>query len=264
MASEMKSTYGAQLPAQPSNNKCLSGKLMWLPPQRSIPRDLLEPVLDNGAYDHPVVVMSNNPSPEGLVEVFLITSFGKRSIDEAFTPKWKHWLQYAPIAPAVHPDIPRLHLVDGCPPLGKPSYVNTRQAHMVHLSALRPHRGGDLAIDSLSLKKLKGMCSFVDLFNPRTPKRLKDYKLWEMDDKWRKREGQAQPPPPGSIITNPYFPAFSWLAQPSQTTNTFGAHCPQPQTYSGCSWRAVSDWRAPHNQHSESFTGVQHIYTPAY
>ncbi|KAK2033175.1 hypothetical protein LX32DRAFT_581577 [Colletotrichum zoysiae] len=281
----------AQLPAQRSNNSTLSGKLMWLPSRNCIPTSLLEPVLDNGAYNHPVVVMSNNPSPEGLVEVFLITSFGTRSIDEAFDNKFKHWLDYMPIEPAVHPDLGQLHLLEGSQPLHKPSYVNTRQAHMVHLEALRPHRGSgagvvDRALEYASVKALTKGSSFVDLFNPRTPKRLRDYKLWVMDDKWRKGEAQAQPLPAGTVVTNPSFPAFSWLAAPGNqaasiwtynaptcdtptyspptyntptyntptyntptySTPTYNSYTHNIHTYSGCSYQPVPNWRVPQPQ----------------
>ncbi|KAK2060010.1 hypothetical protein LY76DRAFT_510841 [Colletotrichum caudatum] len=231
----------AQLPVQRSNNSSLSGKLMWLPSRNSIPASLMEPVLDNGAYNHPVVIMSNNPSPEGLVEVFLITSFGTRSIDEAFDNKFKHWLDYTPIEPAVHPDLGQLRLLEGSRPLEKPSYVNTRQAHMVHLEVLRPHRGTgpgvgvvDRALEYASFQTLRTESNFVDLFNPRTPKRLRDYKLWVMDDKWRKGEAQAQPLPAGTVVTNPNFPAFSWLAAPGSQAASTGTYNPptyNPPTY---------------------------------
>ncbi|KAK2049517.1 hypothetical protein LZ31DRAFT_457276 [Colletotrichum somersetense] len=278
----------AQLPDQRSNNSSLSGKLMWLPSRNSIPTSLLEPVLENGAYNHPVVIMSNNPSPEGLVEVFLITSFGTRSIDEAFDNKFKHWLDYTPIEPAAHPDLGQLRLLEGSQPLDKPSYVNTRQAHMVHLEALRPHRGSgpgivDRALEYASLKTLRKDSNFVDLFNPRTPKRLKDYKLWVMDDKWRKGEAQAQPLPAGTVVTNPNFPAFSWLAAPgNQAASTWTYNVPTYNTptynpptysiptysiptynsythnihaYSGCSYQTVSNWRVPQS-HQRDITSM--------
>ncbi|KAK1590398.1 uncharacterized protein LY79DRAFT_590363 [Colletotrichum navitas] len=258
-------TTSSVMAAQRANS--LSGKIMWLPSRNSIPSNLLEPVLDNGAYNHPVVIMSNNTSPEGLVEVFLITSFGTRSIAEAFDHKWKHWLQYTPIEPAFHPEVAQLRLIEGSQRLEKPSYVNTRQAHMVQLAALRPHRGSgpgaDSVIDQASLKTLRAMSNFIDLFNPRTPKRLRDYKMWEMDHKWRKGEDQAQPLPLGYVVTNPYFPAFSWMAQtpsptspqtynaPTYNTHPYHTHTYNTQAYSGCYHQTVSNWRALPHQHRD-------------
>ncbi|EFQ35866.1 hypothetical protein CGRA01v4_13988 [Colletotrichum graminicola] len=277
MDNEMMTTSAA-MAARRINNS-LSGKIMWLPSRNSIPSNLLEPVLENGAYNHPVVIMSNNPSPEGLVEVFLITSFGTRSIDEAFDHKWKHWLHYTPIEPAVHPEVEPLRLIEGSQRLEKQSYVNSRQAHMVQLAALRPHRGSgpgaDSIIEQASLKSLKLTSHFIDLFNPRTPKRLRDYKMWEMDHKWRKGEDQAQPLPSGSVVTNPYFPAFSWLAAetpssqatisqatstpiynaptynaPTYNAPTYNTHTYDTQAYSGYH-QTVSNWRATQHQHRD-------------
>ncbi|KAK2010003.1 hypothetical protein LZ32DRAFT_391476 [Colletotrichum eremochloae] len=279
----MELTSSEKVPAQRATS--LAGKIMWLPPKQGIPTNLLEPALEHGAYDHPVIIMSNNTSPEGLVEVFLMTSFGGRSIEETQSPRWKHWLSYVPIEPAVHPDLAgsQLSLVDGCQ-LEKASYVNTRQAHMVHLAALRPHRSTSVSpvLDHASLKKLRGLTSFVDLFNPRTSKKLRDYKVWEMDDKWRKGKAQAQPLPQGTVVTNPYFPAFSWLAHtpivpaPSSPPTYYPpTHIPPAYnrpTYTPAyntrehTCHYVSNWRAPQYQHQGAthFSGALRAYASAY
>ncbi|KAK1624706.1 hypothetical protein BDP81DRAFT_382489 [Colletotrichum phormii] len=161
-------------PRQISNS--LSGQIMWLPSRHRIPADL-DPNLEEGAYHHPVIIMSRVPSPEGLVEILMITSMGARGIAQAHTPDWNHWLNYAPIKPATHPAMPDTQLCfpDNCPPLAKNSYVNIRQCYCVHLQALRPYRQsvGDPVLGRASLRSLKEASKFVDLYDPNTSKRLK-------------------------------------------------------------------------------------------
>ncbi|KAK1478493.1 hypothetical protein CCUS01_04839 [Colletotrichum cuscutae] len=151
---------------------------MWLPPQHQIPAGI-DPNLQEGAYNHPVVIMSRIPSSEGPVQIFLITSMGSRGIAQAHRPDWAHWLKYVPIKPAQHPAMPDTQLCfpDNCLPLAKNSYVNIRQWHSVHLEALRPYRlsGGEPPIlAGASLKSLKEVAAFVDLYDPNTSKRLKE------------------------------------------------------------------------------------------
>lgn len=45
---------------------------MWLPPKHRIPATI-DPNLQEGAYNHPVIIMSRIPSPEGLVEIFMVS-----------------------------------------------------------------------------------------------------------------------------------------------------------------------------------------------
>ncbi|KAK1988173.1 hypothetical protein LZ30DRAFT_745249 [Colletotrichum cereale] len=278
MATKTATTSSTQLPAQRTNSNILSGKIMWLPAQHDIPPNLLQPGLDHGAYNHPVVIMSRKSSSEGLVEIFLITSFGSRSIAEAHSPNWKPWLHYTPIQPAVHPAYPntQLRLVDGSTPMEKPSYINARKAYFVQLEALRPYRGSGVApvLDRASLKELRHLSSFIDLFNPRTPKNLRDYKLWVLDASGRKGEAHAQPPPPlpaGRVITNPYFPAFPWLAQTPSTQMPSiqmpSIQTPSIQPFSGCFCHPSSAWSTPHYQYygaTTHFSGVPQTYTSAY
>ncbi|KAK7456702.1 hypothetical protein Landi51_01978 [Colletotrichum acutatum] len=151
---------------------------MWLPPKDHIPATI-DPNLQDGAYNHPVVIMSRVPSLEGLVEIFMITSMGSRGIAQAHTPDWAHWLKYVPIKPASHPAMPDTQLCfpDNRLPLAKNSYVNIRQRHSVHLGALRPYRlsGGDPPVlGRASFKSLKEVSGFVDLYDPNTSKRLKE------------------------------------------------------------------------------------------
>ncbi|KXH47413.1 hypothetical protein CSIM01_05350 [Colletotrichum simmondsii] len=157
---------------------------MWLPPKHQIPATI-DPDLQEGAYNHPVVIMSLVPSLEGLVEIFMITSMGSRGIAQAHRPDWAHWLKYVPIKPATHPAMPdtQLCLPDHCLPLAKNSYVNIRQWHSVHLEALRPYRlsGGDPPVlGRASFKSLKQVSGFVDLYDPNTSKTLK--KVSSLDD----------------------------------------------------------------------------------
>ncbi|KXH48304.1 hypothetical protein CNYM01_08932 [Colletotrichum nymphaeae SA-01] len=157
---------------------------MWLPPKHQIPATI-DPNLQEGAYNHPVVVMSKVPSLEGLVEIFMITSMGSRGIAQAHRPDWAHWIKYVPIKPATHPAMPdtQLCLPDHCLPLAKNSYVNIRQWHSVHLEALRPYRlsGGDPPIlGKASLRRLREVSGFVDLHDPNNSKRLR--KVSSFDD----------------------------------------------------------------------------------
>ncbi|KAJ0328946.1 hypothetical protein COL5a_004741 [Colletotrichum fioriniae] len=155
---------------------------MWLPPKHRIPATI-DPNLQEGAYNHPVIIMSRIPSPEGLVEIFMITSMGSRGIAQAHTPDWAHWLKYVPIKPATHPSMPDTQLCfpDNCAPLAKNSYVNIRQIHSIHLEALRPYRlsGGDPPVlGKASFKSLKKVSGFIDLYDltssdSNTSKRLK-------------------------------------------------------------------------------------------
>ncbi|GKT49504.1 uncharacterized protein ColSpa_09685 [Colletotrichum spaethianum] len=72
MADAKKKESSLQLPLQRTNGKSLTGKIMWLPGKKNILTDLIDPVLDDGAYTHPVVIMSRIPSPEGLVGIFMV------------------------------------------------------------------------------------------------------------------------------------------------------------------------------------------------
>ncbi|EXF80821.1 hypothetical protein CFIO01_01192 [Colletotrichum fioriniae PJ7] len=142
---------------------------MWLPLKHHIPATI-DPNLQEGAYNHPVIIMSKIPSPEGLVEIFMITSMGSRGIAQAHTPDWAHWLKYVPIKPTTHPSMPDTQLCfpDNCAPLAKNSYVNIRQIYSIHLEALRPYRlsGGDPPVlGKASLKSLKKVSGFVDLYD---------------------------------------------------------------------------------------------------
>lgn len=71
---------------------------------------------------------------------------------------------------------------NNCPPLAKNSYVNIRQCYSVHLEALRPYRqsGGDPVLGRASLRSLKEVSAFVDLYDPNTSKKLKEARRNDM------------------------------------------------------------------------------------
>ncbi|GKT49503.1 uncharacterized protein ColSpa_09684 [Colletotrichum spaethianum] len=99
----------------------------------------------------------------------------------------------------------QLSLPDNCPPLEKNSYVNIRQCYSVQLEALRPYRrdGRDPTLGKASLKALKEASAFIDLYDPNTPKKLRDAKAWEMIGKSPKKVSSR-----GEDIPSPQEEAF--------------------------------------------------------
>ncbi|KZL82657.1 hypothetical protein CI238_04180 [Colletotrichum incanum] len=150
----------------------LRGTIMWLPRRDQISHHL-DPNLELGAYNHPVVVMSKRPSMDGDVDIFLMTSFGGVGIAERHNRRWLLWHSFIPISPASHPDKATcLRLTKTSPMLKKESYINIRMWYTVSLAALRPYGPGDSSkpvLDEASVEELAELTLFVDLFDVNKP-----------------------------------------------------------------------------------------------
>ncbi|KAK3989049.1 hypothetical protein QBC44DRAFT_396965 [Cladorrhinum sp. PSN332] len=135
-----------QGPTRPAggSQEDLTGQIMWLPSPADM--DLTchaTPLgLDEGCYNHPVLVLSSCPSKKE-VEILIVTSFHSTSLSKKHRRNAALRKLYLPIHPApTHPDLKGtlLHL-EGNKELLRKSYVNLRKRWNVPLHVLKgyPH-----------------------------------------------------------------------------------------------------------------------------
>ncbi|KAF2278071.1 uncharacterized protein EI97DRAFT_374027 [Westerdykella ornata] len=144
-----------------AEDEIVQGRILWLPPKAELPVKAVrrahgKGAVEEGIYDHPIVVISRPAEDPSMVHFHLITSFQGRKLHEIygkaneFHTSRRSW--YLPIAPAPdHPDakskkakkrFPTLQLADGVS-LRWDSYVNLRHIYKVKWSYLRPYNNPD-------------------------------------------------------------------------------------------------------------------------
>ncbi|KAH6984270.1 hypothetical protein BKA56DRAFT_580821 [Ilyonectria sp. MPI-CAGE-AT-0026] len=125
-------------PVDRTQKSCLlAGKIMWLPKQGELQCDL---GIDDGCYNHPVVVLSPFPESEKVV-VLLITSLNGRALQDC---RWTQDVRagHLPVHPCdPHPDSGKILRLRSDMELRKKSYVKTMRKIKVPLDCLRGYHG---------------------------------------------------------------------------------------------------------------------------
>ncbi|KAF2260082.1 hypothetical protein CC78DRAFT_536602 [Lojkania enalia] len=172
------STYTSSQVRRSSNQKedellnekdVIQGRIFWLPPQEELPVKAVrrahgKGAVDDGIYNHPVVVISRPAEDSSIIHFHLITSFQGKKLHEIygksndFHASRRSW--YLPIAPTPpHPDanskkakrrFPTLELDRGAA-LRWDSYVNLRHVYKIDWSFLRQYANPD-AQDTVEYK----------------------------------------------------------------------------------------------------------------
>lgn len=137
------------------------GRILWLPmkhelPQKAVRRAHGKGAVEEGIYNHPIVIISRPAEEDHTVHFHLITSFQGKRLDEIygkpneFHASRRSW--YLPVYPAPeHPDalskkskkrFPTLDLAEGAV-LRWDSYVNLRHVYKIDWTLLRPYSNPD-------------------------------------------------------------------------------------------------------------------------
>ncbi|KAF2662247.1 hypothetical protein K491DRAFT_710191 [Lophiostoma macrostomum CBS 122681] len=145
----------------------VQGHILWLPPKKDLPERAVrrahgKGAVEEGIFNHPVVVISRPAEEENLVHFHLITSFQGKKLHEIygkaneFHASRRSW--YLPISPTPdHPDavskkarkrFPTMQLRDDAA-LRWGSYVNIRHIYKVEWAHLRPYTNPDIPGDLL-------------------------------------------------------------------------------------------------------------------
>ncbi|KAJ4403596.1 hypothetical protein N0V91_006472 [Didymella pomorum] len=146
-----------QLPRRKDDHGIAQGRIMWLPaaedlPERAVRRAHGKGAVEDGIYNHPVVIVSRPAEDEQAVHFHLITSLQGKKLDQLypksneFHTSRRSW--YLPISPSPeHPDatskkakkrFPTLALADGAS-LRWDSYVNIRHVYKIDWTLLKPY-----------------------------------------------------------------------------------------------------------------------------
>lgn len=117
----------------------LAGCIKWLPPKDKLPNS--DSGIEEGCYNHPVVILPTKISENGKVEILIITSFGGSDLKTKYPHQTGFRHDHLPIAPGeAHPDNGiLLTLRDPLRTMRKRSYVKTKSRHHVLFSSLRPY-----------------------------------------------------------------------------------------------------------------------------
>ncbi|KAH7130992.1 hypothetical protein EDB81DRAFT_950411 [Dactylonectria macrodidyma] len=129
--------YRVHPTVRPQQSCLLAGKIMWLPKQSELQRDL---GIDDGCYNHPVVVLSPFPESEKVI-VLLITSLKGRAIKDC---RWTQDVRagHLPVHPCdPHPDNGKVLRLKSNRELTKKSYVKTMKKLKIPLHCLRDYHG---------------------------------------------------------------------------------------------------------------------------
>ncbi|KAF2872333.1 hypothetical protein BDV95DRAFT_491727 [Massariosphaeria phaeospora] len=145
----------------------VQGRLFWLPPKNELPERAVrrahgKGAVEEGIYNHPIVVVSKPVEETSIVHFHLITSFQGKKLHEIygknneFHASRRSW--YLPVAPTPdHPDanskkskkrFPTLDLAGGAV-LRWDSYVNLRHVYKVDWRHLRPYANPDTPYNSV-------------------------------------------------------------------------------------------------------------------
>ncbi|KAF2202446.1 hypothetical protein GQ43DRAFT_369098, partial [Delitschia confertaspora ATCC 74209] len=139
----------------------VQGRILWLPPKHELPVGAVRRAhgrgaIEEGIFNHPVVVVSRTTDEPDAVHFHIITSFGGKKLQEIygksndFHVNRRSW--YLPISPAPqHPDaiskkakkrFPTLELADAAL-LRWESYVNLRDVYSIDWENLRDYGNPD-------------------------------------------------------------------------------------------------------------------------
>ncbi|KAF6816338.1 hypothetical protein CSOJ01_02961 [Colletotrichum sojae] len=118
----------------------LAGVIRWLKAKEDIAEGL-RPDIEDGVYNHPVVIISGDVRGDRLV-VFMVTSLASRTLDKACADRRYAASRdrYLPIFPSPPSNGIQLHLTKDSPPLSKDSYVSMGDMFQVAPDALRPYK----------------------------------------------------------------------------------------------------------------------------
>lgn len=134
----------------------VQGQILFLPPFHETPENSVRRVfgkgpVDEGIFDHPVVICSRPADEEDVVHFCMVTSFRGKKLNEIYgkTNKFhkERRSRYLPVSPTPpHPDattkagknFPSLKLQDGAY-LRWESYVNVHGVYKIYWSHLRPY-----------------------------------------------------------------------------------------------------------------------------
>ncbi|KAF2642256.1 hypothetical protein P280DRAFT_395488 [Massarina eburnea CBS 473.64] len=157
----MSRRFSTQKDLRVEEEDLVPGRVLWLPmkedlPARAVRRAHGKGAVEEGIYNHPVVVISRPGNESQTIHFHIITSFqGKRlheiySKSNEFHASRRSW--YLPISPSPeHPDVtskktrkrfPTLDLASGAI-LRWDSYVNLRHIYGIEWSHLRPYSNPD-------------------------------------------------------------------------------------------------------------------------
>lgn len=161
------------------------GSILWLPAKENIDGSLLagsstdEGAIDEGAFNHPFLVLSLN-SPKKMAVGFLLTSFHGQDLMERYpeNPQYPNNLRirqnYLPISPsAVHPDLGILIVLQGKRTLRAKSYIRTDKRVTISYGALiRYDRDGTRY--KLELESFKILTAHINRASPPIRPVLRD------------------------------------------------------------------------------------------
>ncbi|KAF2013869.1 hypothetical protein BU24DRAFT_494258 [Aaosphaeria arxii CBS 175.79] len=135
----------------------VQGRILWLPPQeqlfgKEVKRAHGKGPIDEGIYNHPVVVVSRPKDQDHIVHFQIITSFQGKDLGQKYDKDTEYHLSrrswYLPIYPSPdHPDIdskksrkkyPTLELAQGAVLRGN-SYVKIRSIYKIDWRLLKPY-----------------------------------------------------------------------------------------------------------------------------
>ncbi|KAK4164623.1 hypothetical protein QBC43DRAFT_317259 [Cladorrhinum sp. PSN259] len=145
----------------------LAGTILWLPPQTDLSSHAsLLLAIDEGCYNHPVVVLSSCPDQKKEVKILIVTSFHATSLSKKYPHNPALRKLYLPIHPApLHPDLNGIVLhLESSRELLRKSYVNLGKIWSVPLKVLGgyPYGSSDprrkrFKLTHESMKVLMGM-----------------------------------------------------------------------------------------------------------
>ncbi|ORY11169.1 hypothetical protein BCR34DRAFT_466426, partial [Clohesyomyces aquaticus] len=139
----------------------VQGRILWLPPKEELPERAVrrahgKGAVEEGIYNHPVVILSRPRNDKDFVHFHVITSFQGKKLNEIygkaneFHASRRSW--YLPITPTpAHPDasskkakkrFPNLELANEAR-LRWDSYVNLRDIYSIEWSCLKSYGNPD-------------------------------------------------------------------------------------------------------------------------
>ncbi|KAF2123999.1 hypothetical protein P153DRAFT_351626 [Dothidotthia symphoricarpi CBS 119687] len=132
------------------------GSILWLPPKDEIPIEYHATAnsIDDGCFNHPVVVLSVNRARTEVV-VLIMTSFGGKDLQERHPRNTQTRSMYIPVHPSkAHPDNDSLLFLRGDGRLPRNSYVTLNPQRTIHGGILKPLRRSTCTLTTDSYKQL--------------------------------------------------------------------------------------------------------------
>ncbi|KAF2127347.1 hypothetical protein P153DRAFT_268634, partial [Dothidotthia symphoricarpi CBS 119687] len=187
--------YTEQIEKRLDERDVVQGRVFWLPsreelPERAVRRAHGKGAIEEGIYNHPVVVVSRPAEEDNVVHFHLITSLQGKKLDQLynkaneFHASRRSW--YLPISPTPdHPDatskksrkrFPTLELANGAT-LRWDSYVNIRHVYKIDWSLLRTYANSETPHTQLfefegeSMRRLLAKSKFLTMYEsgPQLP-----------------------------------------------------------------------------------------------